>query len=106
MILAGDILVNGTPAMHAGTPVKLRDEIGLKSRPRFVSRGGEKLDHALDVFSVDASGFVCADLGQARAVSPTACFNEVPPVCTRSTSVMGKSIIRSAMTIAWLSWSG
>ena len=66
MILAGDILVNGTPAIHAGTLVKPRDEIGLKSRPRFVSRGGEKLDHALDVFSVDASGFVCADLGASK----------------------------------------
>lgn len=29
----------------------------------FVSRGGEKLDHALRVFGVDPAGLVCADLG-------------------------------------------
>jgi 23S rRNA (cytidine1920-2'-O)/16S rRNA (cytidine1409-2'-O)-methyltransferase len=29
----------------------------------FVSRAGQKLDHALTVFSLDVSGLVCADLG-------------------------------------------
>ena len=32
-------------------------------RRSFVSRGGEKLDHALRVFGVDPAGLVCADLG-------------------------------------------
>ena len=31
--------------------------------PEFVSRGGQKLDHALATFAVDVSGLVCADLG-------------------------------------------
>ena len=30
---------------------------------RFVSRGGQKLDHALDAFGLDPAGRVCADLG-------------------------------------------
>src|ERR687886_593154 len=30
---------------------------------RFVSRGGEKLAHALAVFGIDPAGLVCADLG-------------------------------------------
>ncbi|MCG3138709.1 MAG: Hemolysin A [Phycisphaerae bacterium] len=30
---------------------------------RFVSRGGEKLDHALAVFALDIQGIICADLG-------------------------------------------
>lgn len=30
---------------------------------RFVSRAGEKLDHALSAFQLDVSGFVCADFG-------------------------------------------
>ena len=63
LILAGDILLNGIPAMHAGTLVRSGDEITLKAKPRFVSRGGEKLDQALDVFAVDVTGKVCADLG-------------------------------------------
>jgi 23S rRNA (cytidine1920-2'-O)/16S rRNA (cytidine1409-2'-O)-methyltransferase len=29
----------------------------------FVSRAGQKLDHALSHFAIDVSGFVCADLG-------------------------------------------
>jgi 23S rRNA (cytidine1920-2'-O)/16S rRNA (cytidine1409-2'-O)-methyltransferase len=30
---------------------------------RFVSRAGEKLDHALEAFGLDVTGFVCADFG-------------------------------------------
>jgi 23S rRNA (cytidine1920-2'-O)/16S rRNA (cytidine1409-2'-O)-methyltransferase len=63
MIMAGDVLVNGLPSLQAGTAVKSMDEITIKSKPRFVSRGGEKLDHALNEFDVVAEGFVCADLG-------------------------------------------
>ena len=63
MIMAGDVLVNGLPSLQAGTAVKANDEISLKARPRFVSRGGEKLDHALNAFGVDVTGFACADLG-------------------------------------------
>src|SRR5436309_2115272 len=29
----------------------------------FVSRAGQKLDHALDVFKIDVAGLTCADLG-------------------------------------------
>jgi 23S rRNA (cytidine1920-2'-O)/16S rRNA (cytidine1409-2'-O)-methyltransferase len=31
--------------------------------PDFVSRAGQKLDHALGVFQIDVTGWVCADLG-------------------------------------------
>lgn len=63
LILAGDILVNGSPAHHAGTTIRAKDELTLKSRPRFVSRGGDKLDHALNSFGIDVTNLVCADLG-------------------------------------------
>ena len=39
--------------------VELRVETGL----RYVSRGGLKLEHALEVFGVDPAGRVCADIG-------------------------------------------
>jgi 23S rRNA (cytidine1920-2'-O)/16S rRNA (cytidine1409-2'-O)-methyltransferase len=32
---------------------------------RYVSRGGQKLDHALTAFAIDVSGLVCADLGSS-----------------------------------------
>lgn len=63
LILAGDVLVNGVPATRAGTFVSDRDRIELRQRPRFVSRGGEKLAHALDVCRIDVRGRVCADIG-------------------------------------------
>lgn len=63
LVMAGDILVNGVIAQHAGALIRNADVIELKARPRFVSRGGEKLDHALDSFSIDVTNRICADLG-------------------------------------------
>lgn len=63
LILAGDILVNGHPEPHAGSGVCATDEIALRAKPRFVSRGGDKLDHALNAFAINVGGTVCADLG-------------------------------------------
>jgi 23S rRNA (cytidine1920-2'-O)/16S rRNA (cytidine1409-2'-O)-methyltransferase len=63
MIMAGDVLVHGLPVLQAGYLVKPDDAIALKEKPRFVSRGGEKMDHALDEFSISVHGAVCADLG-------------------------------------------
>jgi 23S rRNA (cytidine1920-2'-O)/16S rRNA (cytidine1409-2'-O)-methyltransferase len=37
--------------------------VALVERPRFVSRGGEKLDAALDAFQIDVTGRVCLDVG-------------------------------------------
>ncbi len=63
LILAGDVLVNGVPVTRAGALVSDRDRIELRQRPRFVSRGGEKLAHALEVCRIDVQGRVCADIG-------------------------------------------
>jgi 23S rRNA (cytidine1920-2'-O)/16S rRNA (cytidine1409-2'-O)-methyltransferase len=37
----------------------------VDSGPRFVSRGGEKLDAALEAFAFDVTGWVCADVGSS-----------------------------------------
>ena len=63
MIMAGDVLVNDLPVLQAGYGVRATDMVSLKSKPRFVSRGGEKLDHALEVFGIDVTDLVCADFG-------------------------------------------
>jgi 23S rRNA (cytidine1920-2'-O)/16S rRNA (cytidine1409-2'-O)-methyltransferase len=64
LILAGDILVNGAPAMKAGTLVDDDAAVTLR-RPDhpWVSRGGLKLAHALDVFGIDPTGRVALDVG-------------------------------------------
>jgi 23S rRNA (cytidine1920-2'-O)/16S rRNA (cytidine1409-2'-O)-methyltransferase len=61
--MAGDVLVNGAAERRAGALVGPGDSLSLRARPRFVSRGGEKLDHALSVFGIDPDGLVCADVG-------------------------------------------
>jgi 23S rRNA (cytidine1920-2'-O)/16S rRNA (cytidine1409-2'-O)-methyltransferase len=63
LILAGDVIVNGQRETRAGQVVGENDTVSLKQTPRFVSRGGEKLDRALDAFGIDATGMVAADLG-------------------------------------------
>jgi 23S rRNA (cytidine1920-2'-O)/16S rRNA (cytidine1409-2'-O)-methyltransferase len=47
----------------AGQQVDEAAELELTSPPRFVSRGGEKLDHALDVFGLDVRGRAAVDVG-------------------------------------------
>jgi 23S rRNA (cytidine1920-2'-O)/16S rRNA (cytidine1409-2'-O)-methyltransferase len=47
----------------AGQQVDESIELELAERPRFVSRGGEKLDHALDVFGVEVAGRRAVDVG-------------------------------------------
>lgn len=63
LILAGDVIVNGAPNLRAGTAVRDSDVVDLRAKPRFVSRGGEKLAHALEEFHLDIEQRVCADLG-------------------------------------------
>ena len=63
LIMAADVLVNGATETRAGAPVRPGDELSLKPPPRFVSRGGEKLDHALDAFALDVSKLTAADFG-------------------------------------------
>ena len=47
----------------AGTQVEHDAELEVTAPPRFVSRGGEKLAHALDVLEVDVTGLDCLDVG-------------------------------------------
>ena len=47
----------------AGTQVEDSVELTLEQPPRFVSRGGEKLAHALEAFGIDADGADCLDIG-------------------------------------------
>ena len=49
-------------------PAKLFDEgvqIVVEQPPKYVSRGGFKLEAALDQFQIDPTGWVCADVGSS-----------------------------------------
>ncbi len=59
LVMAG--LVSGYD--KPGAQVDEEAELEVERPPRFVSRGGEKLAHALDAFGVDPAGLDCLDLG-------------------------------------------
>ena len=65
LILAGEVLVDGQRVDKAGALVATDAEIELRGRSPFVSRGGEKLAHALDHFKVDVRGRICLDVGSS-----------------------------------------
>jgi 23S rRNA (cytidine1920-2'-O)/16S rRNA (cytidine1409-2'-O)-methyltransferase len=63
LILAGNVRVGDTPVTKAGTLVPLDSAVTLAGQRRFVSRGGEKLAHALAALQIDVTDLVCADFG-------------------------------------------
>ncbi len=66
LILAGEVLLDGEPAEKPGMPVPAGAVISLRPRAaaaRYASRGGLKLEAALDRFGVDPAGRVAIDLG-------------------------------------------
>lgn len=63
LILAGEVLVNDTPVTKAGQVVPEDAVIRVKQPPKFVSRGGFKLEGALDHFGIPVEGRVCLDVG-------------------------------------------
>jgi 23S rRNA (cytidine1920-2'-O)/16S rRNA (cytidine1409-2'-O)-methyltransferase len=63
LILAGSVLVDGRRVDKAGAMVVPRSVLSVVQRPRFVSRGGDKLAHALAAFRIVVQGRVCVDIG-------------------------------------------
>jgi 23S rRNA (cytidine1920-2'-O)/16S rRNA (cytidine1409-2'-O)-methyltransferase len=63
LILAGEVLVDGQSLDKPGSLVSTDSEIEVRGRSPYVSRGGEKLAHALDDFRVKVAGRICIDVG-------------------------------------------
>jgi len=64
LVLAGEVRVDGTPAKKSGDLISIDSSIEIAGRAsKFASRGGFKLEGALEDFSVDPAGCVCLDIG-------------------------------------------
>ena len=63
LVLAGSVEVGGGGAARPGALVSPDEAVSVRSGPRYVSRGGEKLAGALDAFGVDPSGATAVDVG-------------------------------------------
>ena len=63
LIIAGEVSVGGHPSTKPGLKVSEDADISIRNRPRYVSRGGLKMEGALKAFPVSAEGKVCLDIG-------------------------------------------
>ncbi len=63
LVLAGQVLVDGERIDKAGRRVDGASRIEVTGRLPYVSRGGRKLEAALDHFRIVVAGRVCLDVG-------------------------------------------
>jgi 23S rRNA (cytidine1920-2'-O)/16S rRNA (cytidine1409-2'-O)-methyltransferase len=63
LILEGNVLVNGIVVDKAGTHVKPGSDLKILEKMPYVSRGGLKLQHALEEFNINARGKTAMDAG-------------------------------------------
>ena len=63
LVMAGQVRVGGQVVLNPATGVPADASISLDKRPQYVSRGGEKLEAALNAFNIAVQGCFCADVG-------------------------------------------
>lgn len=63
LIMAGQVLVDGRPATKPGILVPKNANLSIEASSTYVSRGGEKLAHALAHWGIRVEGLVAADIG-------------------------------------------
>ena len=65
LILAGQVMVNGQKALKAGQSVPDDTPLEVLEQPRYVGRGGLKLEAAIDRFNIQVTGRICLDVGSS-----------------------------------------
>lgn len=64
LVMAGQVRVDGQVVLKPAVKVSTDADLAVEQGPKFVSRGGEKLEAALLTFGLaDLGGIVCADVG-------------------------------------------
>jgi 23S rRNA (cytidine1920-2'-O)/16S rRNA (cytidine1409-2'-O)-methyltransferase len=65
LVLAGEVLVDGQKAGKPGHAVSQDARVEVLTPPRYVGRGGLKLEAALEGFAIDVRERVCLDVGSS-----------------------------------------
>ena len=100
-VLAGEVSVGGRPPTSPATWSTPTAELAVAERPRYVSRGGDKLSHALRVARVDGRWAKRSATSAAPpAASSTACCSTAPAAWSPSTSATACSTTACASTRA------
>lgn len=63
LILAGEVRIGDRVIDKPGQKLAEDSALEVRERPKFVGRGGIKLEGALKVFGIDPAGWVCIDVG-------------------------------------------
>lgn len=63
LVMAGQVRADGQLVPKASTVIEEGSQLEILQGPRFVSRGGEKLVHALEKLPIHVEGKTCADVG-------------------------------------------
>ncbi len=63
LILAGEVMTGTTLVAKPSTKLPNDAPLSVKERPKFVGRGGLKMEGALDAFAIDPTGMTCLDVG-------------------------------------------
>jgi 23S rRNA (cytidine1920-2'-O)/16S rRNA (cytidine1409-2'-O)-methyltransferase len=63
LVHAGAVELDGSRHLKPGQLVSPDASVSVIERPKWASRAGVKLEHALDAFGIDPSGLACLDAG-------------------------------------------
>jgi len=63
LILAGEVMTGTTRVSKPSTKLDIDADLSIREKPKFVSRGGLKLEGALKEFDIDPAGLTCLDCG-------------------------------------------
>lgn len=63
LILAGEVRIGDRVIDKPGQKLAEDSALEVREKPKFVGRGGIKLEGALEAFGIDPSGWVCIDVG-------------------------------------------
>lgn len=65
LVMAGEVFVGTEKVSKASQKFAKDADLSLREKPKFASRGGLKLEGALDAFGIDVTDFVCLDSGSS-----------------------------------------
>lgn len=65
LVMAGEVFLGTERVSKASTKVSVDADLSVREKPKFVGRGGLKLEGALENFGIDVTGFTCLDTGSS-----------------------------------------
>ncbi len=65
LIMAGEVLCGTERVAKPSSRIPVDADLSVRDRPRYVGRGGLKLEGALQEFALDPTGLICLDLGSS-----------------------------------------